>query len=330
MITDKEFLAFQDGIFKPYFEKYIEFKRGKGEKVSQSTLVRLRALNESLHKCSSTLDIDRNTAELILKKKDGERETSRAMRVSDLRQFNALLNALGIHAYQIPDKYMKKVHVAFKPYVFSVEELVKITEVSDHLKPSVRSDNCHVVYPVLVRILIGTGMRIGEVLSLKIKDVDATNRLLAVYQSKNNVSRYVPMSDSLAVVTLDYVSGLAHGHDPERYLFVSPYTETRYSYDAMKYMFKKIFAGAGIRTPEGKLPRIHDIRHSFCTLSLNRMLDSGMELYVAVPVLASYVGHVNLTDTERYIHLTEHGYDGFVRGEEALKTLIPEVDAYEG
>ena len=251
------------------------------------------------------------------------------MRVSDLRQFNAWLKTFGINAYQIPDKYMKKVQVAFKPYIFSVEELFKIAEVSDHLKPSSRSSNCHKIYPVLVRILIGTGMRIGEVLSLRIKDVDATNRLLMVYQAKNNVSRYVPMSDSLAEITLDYVSGLAHKRIPEQYLFVSPYTGTRYSYDAMKYMLKKIFAEAGIRTPEGKLPRIHDIRHSFCTLSLNRMLDSGMDLYTAVPVLASYVGHVNLTDTEKYIHLTEHGYAEFVRREGALKTLIPEVDADE-
>lgn len=330
MITDKEFLAFQDGIFKPYFEKYIEFKRGKGEKVTHSTLIRLKALNESLNRCSSILEIDRNTVELILKEKETESGASRALRVSDLRQFNAFLRAFGIHAYQIPDKYMKKVHVAFKPYIFSAEELSKITEVSDHLKPSRRSSNYLTVYPVLVRILIGTGMRIGEVLSLRIKDVDATNRLLVVYQSKNNVSRYVPMSDSLSMVTLNYLSGLGHRHNPEQYLFVSPYTGTRYSYDAMKYMFKKIFTEAGVRTPEGKLPRIHDIRHSFCTLSLNRMLDSGMDLYVAVPVLASYVGHVNLIDTERYIHLTEHGYDEFVHREGALKTMIPEVDAYEG
>ncbi len=39
MITDKEFLAFSNGIFRPYFERYIEFKRGKGEKVSRSTLI---------------------------------------------------------------------------------------------------------------------------------------------------------------------------------------------------------------------------------------------------------------------------------------------------
>lgn len=330
MITDKEFVAFQDGIFKPYFEKYIEFRRGKGEKVSQSTLTRLRILNQSLTRFSGKLNIDSNTAELILQKKDTEQEVSRAMRVSDLRQFNAWLKALGIETYQIHAKYMKKVHVAFKPYIFSLDELFRITEASDHLKPGSRSNNCQKIYPVLVRILIGTGMRIGEVLSLKIKDVDAINRLLVVYHSKNNISRYVPMSDSLSVVTLDYLSGLTYRNNLEQYLFISPYTGTHYSYYAMRYMFKRIFAEAGIRNPKGKLPRIHDIRHSFCTLSLNRMLDSGMDLYVAVPVLASYVGHVNLIDTERYIHLTENGYDEFMHRERALKTLIPEVDAYEG
>ena len=59
------------------------------------------------------------------------------------------------------------------------------------------------------------------------------------------------------------------------------------------------------------------------------MLSSGMDQYVAIPVLASYVGHVNLTDTERYIHLTEHGYDEFVDAERSLRALIPEVDVYE-
>jgi len=329
MITDKEFLAFSNGIFRPYFERYIEFKRGKGEKVSRSTLIRLKALNALLNSHCNALDIDRSTVELVLQAKDMEQAASRAMRISDLRQFNAFLRVLGIQAYQIPKKYMKTSPVAFKPYIFSEEELLKIIEVSDRLKPSNRSSNYHRVYPVLVRILIGTGMRIGEVLSLKIKDVDVTNRLLVVHQSKNNVSRYVPMSDSLSKVILDYVSSLVYRYNPEQYLFISPYTGTRYSYDAMKYMFKKILTKAGIQTPTGRLPRIHDIRHSFCTMALNRMLSSGMDQYVAIPVLASYVGHVNLTDTERYIHLTEHGYDEFVDAERSLRALIPEVDVYE-
>lgn len=329
MITDKEFLAFQDGIFKPYFEKYIALKRGKGEKVSRSTLIRLKLLNNSLCRIKSNLDIDRDTVEYLLLEKSTEQDTSRAIRVSDLRHFNAFLKALGFNAYQIPNKYMHKVYVAFKPHIFSPEELLKITEVADHLSPSKRSSNYHKVYPMIIRILIGTGLRISEVLGLKIKDIDITNRLLIVINSKNHVSRYVPMSASLGEIIAKYVSKLPHKHNPEQYLFISPYTGTRYSYDAMKYTFKKIFAETIIQTAKGRLPRIHDVRHSFCTISLNKMLNSGIDLQVAVPILSAYMGHVNLKDTEKYIHLTEHGYDEFVRSERTLKALIPEVDEDE-
>lgn len=48
MLNDKEFRVFDDGIFKEYFGKYILFKRGKGEKVARSTLIRLKSLNREL------------------------------------------------------------------------------------------------------------------------------------------------------------------------------------------------------------------------------------------------------------------------------------------
>ncbi len=329
MINDKEFLAFQDGIFKPYFEKYIALKRGKGEKVSRSTLIRLKLLNNSLCRIKSNLDIDRETVEYLLLEKSAEQDASRAIRVSDLRHFNAFLKTLGFNAYQIPNQYMHKVHVAFKPHIFSPEELLKITEIADHLRASKRSSNYYKVYPIIIRILIGAGLRISELLGLKIKDIDIANRLLIVINSKNHVSRYVPVSASLWEIIAKYVSKLPHKDNPEQYLFISPYTGTRYSYDAMRYTFKKIFAESGIRTAKGRLPRIHDVRHSFCTISLNRMLSSGLDLQVAVPILSAYMGHVNLKDTEKYIHLTEHGYDEFIHNERALKALIPEVDEDE-
>ena len=329
MVTDKEFLAFDDGIFKPYFERFIEFKRGNGEKVAHSTLIRLKTLNSALNECSDTLELDQNTVELLLQPRDREQPTLRAMRVSDLRQFNAFLHALGIPVYQISRRYMKTPSVSFKPYVFSWDELLRVVEVADQLEPSPRSRQCHKVYPVLARILIGTGLRIGEALSLRRKDVDIGNQLLIVQRSKNQVSRYVPMSTSLSEAVLDYLSCSPQEHDPEQYLFASPYTGTHYSHCAMRYMFKRIFKEAGIRTQSGKLPRIHDIRHSFCTITLDRLLSSGMDQYVAIPLLAAYVGHVNLADTERYVHLTEHGYDQFMLAQNQLGELIPEVETYE-
>lgn len=329
MLNDKEFLGFHDGIFKAHFEKYIEFKRGKGEKAAHSTLIRLKALNNNLTQHCVSVEINRETAEIILREKAGESPASRALRVSDLRQFSSFLSGQGIHSFQIPVKYAKQVHIPFHPYVFSERELCTITDTADKYEIISRGKHQISVYPAILRILIGTGLRIGELLSLRVQDVDKQSNVISVQGGKNNVSRYVPMSESLSSIVNQYLAGAPHNNQPQQFLFVSPYTGSRYSYDAIKYMFKKLYALAGIKTPQGKLPRIHDIRHTFCTMSLNRMLASGTSLYVAVPILAAYVGHVNLCDTERYIHLTEHGYDDFIRKENSLQPIIPGVTHYE-
>jgi site-specific recombinase XerD len=137
------------------------------------------------------------------------------------------------------------------------------------------------------------------------------------------------MSPSLALVLKQYIADIAHRNQPDQPLFMSHYTGSNYCYEPIRCMFKKFFTLAGIRTPQSKLPRIHDIRHTFCTMSLSQMLASGLNLYVAVPILAAYVGHVNLCDTERYIHLTEHGYDDFIGKQRDLQALIPGVANHE-
>jgi len=330
MLNDTEFAGFHDGIFKAYFAEYIEFKRGKGEKVAHSTLIRLKTLNNDLNRQCSSLEINSDVAEAVLREKEGESPATRALRVSDLRQFSSFLNGHGIRSFQIPIKYTKKITTPFRPYIFSEPELCAVTNAADKYENKSRRKNRNEIYPVIIRILIGTGMRIGEVISLRVQDVDLQSKSFTVHHAKNNVSRYVPMSASLVFIALvfiveQYLADISHYNQPGQPLFISPYTGDAYSYSAMKYMFKKLYALAGVRTPQGKLPRIHDIRHTFCTMSLNKMLASGMSLYVAVPLLSAYVGHVNLCDTERYIHFTVQGYDDFIEKQRGLQSLIPEV-----
>ena len=192
MLCDKEFAGFHDGIFKKQFEWFIEFKRGKGEKVAHSTLIRLKTLNNVLIQYCPTLEISRTVAETILCEKAGEHPATRALRVSDLRQFSSFLSGQGINSYQIPVKYTKQAHTPFRPYIFSEQELYAVTDVADkyELKPRRKKQVSH--YPVIVRILIGTGLRIGELLSLCVQDVDTQNNVLSIHRAKNNVSRYVP------------------------------------------------------------------------------------------------------------------------------------------
>ena len=323
MINDKEFLKFEEGFFKPYFAKFIEFKRGKGEKVAQSTMIRLRKLNNSLN-CYNVSHISEQMVEELLAPRGGLSESERQYMTSSLRQFCSFLTLLGIDAAIVPPKYMRAARSEFRPYIFSDNELHRLASAADALPPARRSSVHQQVYPVLVRLLIGTGMRIGEVLALTRADVDPSNGVINVINGKNGVSRYIPVADSLKKILHDYAEtiDMAEGNKP---FFTSSYTGEHLTYSAMKYMFPKMFRAAGIYMADGKTPNIHSIRHTFCTRSLEKMLESGMDVYTAVPILAAYVGHVNYMDTEKYIHFTERGHKDFIEKEASLGSVFPEV-----
>lgn len=324
MINDKEFLKFEEGFFKPYFEKFIEFKRGKGEKVAHSTMIRFRKLNNSLN-CYHVNYISEQMVEKLLAPRDGLSESERQYLTSSLRQFCSFLTLLGIDTAIIPPKYMRSARSEFRPYIFSDDELHRLVRVADTL-PTARRSNAHLqIYPVLVRLLIGTGMRIGEVLALTRADVDHLNGMINVINGKNGVSRFIPVADSLKKVLHNYADTIDMS-DEEKPFFTSSYTGGHLTYDAMKYMFPKMFKSADIYTVDGKTPNIHSIRHTFCTKSLDKMLGSGMDVYTAIPILAAYVGHVNYMDTEKYIHFTEQGHEDFLKKEASLGNLFPEVD----
>lgn len=328
MVSDKDFLKFENSLFRPYFEKYIEYKRGKGEKVSHSTLIRLRKLNLDLN-AYGILKITEPMVIELLSIENSVSETSRQCKVSDLRQFSEFLNTLGIESATVHPKYTRQVHVKFRPYIFTEDELERVVYATDHLPYGRRSHEHVRVYPIIIRILIGTGMRIGEVIALKVSDIDTDMGVIKAINCKNNVSRYIPVSDSLKEVLRAYINNQCFASDSNTPLFVSPYTQKAYSYDAMRYMFKKICINADLSCSGVKAPNIHSIRHTFCTRSLTKMLSLGMNLYTAVPIISAYVGHVNLKDTEKYIHFTEQDYLDFINKESRLRNLIPEVGSYD-
>ena len=323
MINDKEFLKFEEGFFKPYFEKFIEFKRGKGEKVASSTLIRFRKLNNSLNQYQ-TNQISEKMIRELLAPRNGLSKIERQYMASNLRQFCSFLVLLGVNAAAVPPKYMKITRCEFRPYIFSDGELQRLVVVADSLSPSYRTKSHQQIYPVLVRMLIGTGMRIGEVLALKREDVDPINGVVKVINGKNGVSRYIPVSDSLKMVLSSYAETIDMS-DEDKPFFIPSYTGRHLTYDAMKYMFPKMFKAADIYMADGKTPNIHSIRHTFCTRSLEKMLDRGMNIYIAIPILGAYVGHVNYMDTEKYIHFTERGHKDFIEKEASLGSIFPEV-----
>lgn len=300
------------------------YKRAKGQKVARSTLVSLRQLNDVLNSYN-TLEITEAMIQDILGPTGPNNSHVRYTKITLLRQFSDFMRMIGFNTTPVSQLYSQIVTTDFRPYIFSDVEVSRLLKVVDTLPRGFRSNNHTKVYPVILRILIGTGMRIGEVISLKKTDVDIETGIIKVKNGKNNVSRFIPMSDSLSQVVLNYI-GLHNPQTVEEPLFQSPYTRTFYSYDAMKYMFNKICTHAEIFVENDKTPNLHSLRHTFATRSLEQMINSGMDLYTAIPILAAYLGHINFTDTERYIHFTDIHYDKFLLKQATLEDLIPEVD----
>lgn len=316
--------VFEDGFFKPYFVQFVGYRRGLGEKVSRGTLWRLEKLNRQLN-ASGCSCISREMAEALLAPRGGLSETLRFQMVSDLRRFSEFLREQGVDAAAVPKGFMKTPRSGFRPYIFSSGEELAVINAADHYPDGKGSGSRQLVCPVITRLLFGTGMRIGEALSLTMGDVDGEAGVVKVIHGKNGVSRFIPVSESLRDVLAGYIETVGP-RDAGAPFFMSAATGQAYSYGGMLRIFQRVFADAGVRRENGKLPNIHSIRHTFCTKSLSAMLASGMDVYTAVPILAAYVGHVSYADTERYIHFTEQDYEDFLEAESSLGALIPEVE----
>jgi len=129
----------------------------------------------------------------------------------------------------------------------------------------------------MILVALYTGMRRGEILSLKWSSVHLKRMLLTVERSKNGEKRSIPMSKTLmSLLTKPKVIAISNSVFP-------------HSVGAVKDAFPRAREKAGIKDF-----RFHDLRHTFAT----RLVQNGVDLYKVKELL----GHKTLAMTMRYAH----------------------------
>ena len=74
-------------------------------------------------------------------------------------------------------------------------------------------------------------------------------------------------------------------------------------------------------------PRLHDVRHAFSVHSLKMQADKGIDLYCALPVLSTYLGHKSVKATDGYVRLTEEMYPELIKKTSAASGhVIPRIN----
>lgn len=169
---------------------------------------------------------------------------------------------------------------------------------------------------MLVLVLYCTGLRLGEALRLRIRDVDLSSGVLFIAESKGRV-RWVPFHRSLAVEIERYllVRRAFSAAGPDDRFFVGVKREkSRLPVNTASGVIRELLRDAGLKQSSGRVgPRPHDIRHTFAVHRLARWYRAGLNPQSRLPWLSAYLGHTDVFGTEKYLNATPQLLDGAAR-----------------
>lgn len=192
------------------------------------------------------------------------------------------------------------------PYIFSEADIIRLLTTTEGLASHAGSPLHREVARLGIVVLYTTGMRRGELVRLTVSDYDATARVLRVRQTKFDKSRLVPLSRETDRELDRYLTArrqLGAPCDDEAPLLVHTHgADFRgYSGGGFGQLLRGVIRAAGVRTAQGRFPRVHDLRFTFAAHALLRWYRAGVNVQARLPALATYLGHVSVVSTEYYL-----------------------------
>lgn len=234
---------------------------------------------------------------------------SRSNAVTLLRQLGRFLAADDPAVFVAPPKYLHVRRRRPSVRVLTVAEVKLFLDATEFLSDTDRSPHRCLVLGTALRTLLFTGLRRDELRTLRDADVDLHDDVIVVREGKFAKSRYVPVSRELAKRLRAYRSEL-NERVPARLVsdafFPGPDGRKPACPDSLYKAFRHTLERAGIKHGgRGEGPRLHDLRHTFAVLRLLVWYRQGEDLNAKLPLLATYLGHVGVTSTQVYLHMTQ-------------------------
>jgi integrase/recombinase XerD len=314
--------AFQS-VLSACMEKFLQEKHACGYAYYEPTRI-LRHLDSFVvQEGLTTCELPGSIVRKWLAKKAHESTNTHRQRITVTRQFCRFLLRLGYSAYVPDSRLVARNPSTFVPRMLTDGEFRKFLQAVDALQPTARSPLRHLIMPEVFRLLYGCGFRAREVLKLRVRDVDLNQGIITVRQGKFRKDRLVPPALTLVNRLRKYVAHFEN-RPPDAIFFPGP-NGGPFSLRTVYGLFRQLLLQCGIsHAGRGKGPRIHDARHRFAVCALRRWYQNGEDLDAKLPLLATYLGHVNLSGTQQYLHLTAELFPEITaRTDAAFGDVIP-------
>lgn len=167
------------------------------------------------------------------------------------------------------------------PNVLSEKEVFRLFAAIKNLK-----------HKAILLLTYSSGLRVGEVVRLKIQDIDADRKTLRIRQGKGKKDRYTLLSE----VALDVLRQYYTEFRPRQWLFEGQDPRKHLTERSVQKVFEKALVTAKIM----KNVSVHSLRHSFAT----HLLEGGTDLRYIQELL----GHKSSRTTERYTHVSRKDF----------------------
>jgi integrase/recombinase XerD len=224
----------------------------------------------------------------------------RYQRLAIVRGFARYAQALDARHEVPPDGLLPAKCRRAIPYLYSPQEIEALMQAARTLRPPVRAATCEAV----LGLLAVSGMRVSEVVALDRFDLALAEGRLTIRRAKNGHSREIALHPTTAAALDDYArvrdALCPNPKDPDAF-FLSD-AGARPTADLVRKWFDRLRHVCGLdRETLGRSARLHDIRHSFVLRTLLRWYQEDADIQAQLPLLSTFLGHVNPQDTYWYI-----------------------------
>ena len=256
--------------------------------------------------------------------------TVRRNRMRIVRNFCLYLRRIDPSCF-VPDPHgFPAPHTPLRPHIFTPEQIGQLLCVAAALQPRSDTPLCPQVFRLAIVLLYTAGLRRGELVRLVLGDHDPLDHTILIRASKFHKSRLVALSpDAIRELDLYLRARRRLPHAASSPLLVHRVGGLRaYSGPGLGFRLHDLFRRAEIRMADGRVPRVHDLRHTYAVHTLLRWYRTGGDVQAKLPILATAMGHVSIASTAYYLRfiepITQAASERFAQYWEAIPAIPPE------
>lgn len=164
----------------------------------------------------------------------------------------------------------------------------------------------NVKHKTIIMLTYACGLRVSEVVSLKVNAIDGQRRTIFINRAKGKKDRVLSLNPNMLIMLREYY----RQYRPKYYLFEGQNKNEHLSERSIQQVIQKAKRKAGIKQ-EGSM---HMLRHSFAT----HLLDKGID----VVFIQKLLGHNNIKTTLRYLHVTNKDLVHIISPLEDIEALL--------